>query len=563
MCSSLWRRSRSGSLGMAVFWLAIFLLVQFIQAVEAAPVKNLIVLIMDGCGDEQLTLARWYKGAPLALDEIRTGAVKTHSSDSVITDSAPAATAYATGLRTGGQIIGLAPPVKPIPGLPAAAPELAHKPMASVLEGARLLGKATGIVVTCRISHATPAAYFAHVSSRKQEEAITEQGVYQGIDVVFGGGRRYLLPAAAGGSRQDQEDLLAVLRSRQYQIIDRRAELTAVTTPRVYGLFAANHLAPEIDRPEAAPEEPSLAEMTQKAISLLAGQKNGFFLLVEGSQIDWACHANDPAHLLSDLLMFDQAVQIALDFAKKDGQTLVLALPDHNTGGLTIGNLRTNNTYLNLTPEMLLAPLKKMRRSAEAVWRSLGPEKRPEEIQAAVRRDWGIDLSLPHAQQIAELAKKYGKDAYYALGEVVTPHYTVLGWTTHGHTGGDVPLFAYGPFRPVGLLDAQDIGRVSARALGFDLERLTLRLFVDAGQAFPAEAVRLDGSDPHNPVLRVHYQGRQAALPINKNLLILNGKSLPLEGIVVHVAETGRTYLPLEAVQLIKGETKALPPIAN
>ena len=530
---------------------------------SAAPVKNLIVLIMDGCGDEQLTLARWFKGAPLALDGMRTGAVQTSISDAVIADSAPAATAYATGIRTGSTMIGLAPPVKNIPGLPPSAPELALKPQASVLEGARLLGKGTGIVATCRIGHATPAAYFAHVRSRSQEEDITEQGVYQNIDVVLGGGRRSLLPANSGGSRRDQEDLTAVLQARNYQLIDKRLEMSGVSGPKVYGLFAMSHLAPEIDRPDLAPEQPSLAEMTQKAIELLSGNKNGFFLLVEGSQIDWACHANDPAHLLSDLLMFDQAVQIALDFAKKDGQTLVLALPDHNTGGLTIGNRRTNDSYHKLTPELLLAPLKKMRRSASVLWQSLGEDRSPENIRGAVKKWWGLEISSEDAQQIAALAKKYGKEGHYALGEVICPNYTHLGWTTHGHTGDDVPLFAYGPSRPVGLLDAQDIGRLSARALGFDLEKLTLRLFVDAAQAFAAEAVSIDRNDPTNPVLRIQHQARQAALPINKNLLILNKQELPLEGIVVHVTETGKTYLPLEAVHLIKGESKPLPAITK
>ncbi|MGQ9920348.1 MAG: alkaline phosphatase [Desulfobacca sp.] len=542
-------------LGMAVFFLG--------TSACAAPVKNLIVLIMDGCGDEQLTLARWYKGAPLALDGMRTGAVQTYTSDAVIADSAPAATAYATGLRTAGTMIGLTPPVEAIPGLPPSAPELALKPQASVLEGARLLGKATGIVVTCRIGHATPAAYFAHVRARSQEDDIIEQGVYQNIDVVLGGGRRSLLPAKTGGARQDQEDLSAVLRSRHYQLIEHREELTKVRQPKVYGLFAMSHLAPEIDRPDLAPEQPSLAEMTQKAIELMSGNKNGFFLLVEGSQIDWACHANDPAHLLSDLLMFDQAVQIALDFAKKDGQTLVLALPDHNTGGLTIGNRRTNDSYHKLTPELLLAPLKKMRRSAAALWQSLAEERSPEALQQAVRRDWGLNLSRDQAMQILELAKQYGKEGHYALGEVICAHHTHLGWTTHGHTGGDVPLFAYGPSRPVGLLTAQDIGRLSARALGFDLETLTRRLFVDASQAFPSEALHLDRSDPANPILRIQQQGREAALPINKNLLILNKQELPLEGIVVHVADTGKTYMPLEAVHLIKGENRPLPAISK
>ncbi len=543
------------------FFLALVVVFALQVGIEAAPVRNLIVLIMDGCGDEQLTLARWFKGSPLALDEIRTGAVATFISDAVIADSAPAGTAYATGLRTGGTMIGIAPPVKAIAGLPPAAPELALKPMATILEGAKLLKKATGIVVTCRISHATPAAYFAHVTQRDMEEDITEQGVYQGIDVVFGGGRRYLLPAAAGGSRQDQEDLLAVLREQQYQLIDDRQQLPAITAPRVFCLFAASHLAAEIDRPALAPREPSLAEMTQKAIELLSQNKNGFFLMVEGSQIDWACHANDPAHLLGDLLMFDQAVRVALDFAKKDGQTLVLALPDHNTGGLSIGNRRSNDTYHQLTPEQLVGPLKKMHCSAPVLWKHLAGDTTPEAIQSAVKKYWGLDISREDAQRIAELAPSFGKEAHYALGEVICPNYTYLGWTTHGHTGGDVPLFAYGPFRPVGLLAAQDVGRVCARALGFDLESLTLRLFVEASQAFPGNGIQLDRTDDRNPVLKIQHQGRTAALPINKNLLFWNGQRLPLEGVVVHVAETGKTYLPLEAVHRIKGESKPLPPI--
>ena len=423
-------------------------------APASAPVKNLIVLIMDGCSDEQLTLARWYKGGPLALDAIRTGAVKSFIADSVIADSAPAASAYATGVRTSGKIISLGPKSKTIPGVPIPSPDLVLKPCATVLEGARLLGKATGIVVTCRLSHATPAAYLAHVPNREMEQDITEQAVYQNLDVVFGGGRKLLLPGTAGGARQDQEDLTAVLRARQYLLVDNVAGLKKLEKPKVYGLFAASHLEPEIDRLDSAPDQPSLVEMTKKAIDLLAANQAGFFLMVEGSQIDWACHANDPAHLLSDLLMYDRAVQVALDFAKKDGQTLVLALPDHNTGGMSIGNRRSDNYYARLQPEALIAPLKKMQLSAAALWRRLGEDKTPTKIQEAVKKYWGVDLSPEDAQQILEIAKPHGKEGHYALGEVICPKYTDIGWTTHGHTGGDIPLFAYGPDRPIGLLDA-------------------------------------------------------------------------------------------------------------
>ena len=279
---------------------------------------------------------RWPAGSrvePLALDEILVGGVKTYIADSVIADSAPASTAFATGFRTSDKFIGIGP--KPGTLRPDLEPseDLQYRPLATVLEGARLRGKATGIVATSRVTHATPAAYMTHVPSRKLEEDIMEQAVYQNVDVVLGGGKDYLLPKGEKGRRSDGENLVAVLRTHGYSIVEDRSELVAVKSGKVFGTFAMGPLAAEIDRPQTRPQEPTLVEMTSKAIELLSSDPDGFFLMVEGSQIDWACHANDPAHLLSDLVMFDQAVQVALEFAKGDGNTLVLAFSDHNTGG--------------------------------------------------------------------------------------------------------------------------------------------------------------------------------------------------------------------------------------
>jgi alkaline phosphatase len=182
---------------------------------------------------------------------------------------------------------------------------------------------------------------------------------------------------------------------------------------------------------------------------------------------------------------------------------------------------------------------------------------------ATVNQYWGIDLSPEDAQQILEIAKSSGKEGHYALGEVICPKYTDIGWTTHGHTGGDLPLFAYGPHRPIGLLDAPDIGRVSAQALGLDLDQLNARLFVEARQAFPREAVQLDRADPNNPTIQITHQGRQAILPVNKNILNLSGQQILLEGIVVHIPDTDKIYLPLQAIQLIRGNGKPLPAISK
>ncbi len=531
--------------------------------VAEKPVQNLIVLIPDGCGAEQYTLARWFQGKPLALDQICVGAVKTYIADSVVADSAPASTAFATGYRTSGKFIGVLPKSPTLAVVPAPDPSLSYKPVATVLEGAKLMGKATGIAVTCRITHATPAAYYAHAPSRTRENDIMEQGVHQNLDVVLGGGRRHLLPREAGGQRTDRENLMAVLQKRGYAVAANAQELQQVKSGKVYGVFADNHLEAEIDRPEFAPQQPTLEDMTRKAIELLSQDPDGFFLLVEGSQVDWACHANDPAHLLSDLLMFDRAVQAALDFAHKDGHTLVMAFSDHNCGGMSIGNMATSGSYSQMKLEALVEPLQKMKLSTKGLWRKLEGDASPEKVQGVVKKYWGLELADEEAGQIITLAQKYPQNPYNAIGEIICPRHTCIGWTTHGHTGGDVPLFAFGPHRPVGLVDGPDIGTISAQALGLDLERLNARLFQEAGGALPGGQVSIDTGDPENPVVKIFFQGKQAEFPVNKNILRLDGESISLEGVVVYAPHTGKAYIPLQAVNLITGSPGRLPAITG
>ncbi|MEJ2223833.1 MAG: alkaline phosphatase [Syntrophobacterales bacterium] len=532
---------------------------------KASPqtVKNVIVLIPDGCSAEQYTLARWFKGEPLALDQIRVGAIKTYIADSVVADSAPAASAFATGYRTSDKFISVGPKNPTLPGVPPPDPSLSYKPLATVLEGAKLLGKATGLVVTSRVTHATPAAYYAHVPARRMENDIMEQGVYQNLDVVLGGGKRHLLSKEYGGKRTDDENLMDVLQERGYTFVATAEELQKAKSGKVYGIFAYSNMEGEIDRPEFAPQQPTLEDMTKKALDLLSRDPEGFFLLVEGSQVDWACHANDPAHLLSDLLMFDRAVQAALDFAQKDGNTLVMAFSDHNCGGMSIGNYATSGSYSQMKPEALLAPLKKMKLSTLGLSRKVGADKTPGKVKAVVQEFWGLEITEEEAKQILDLARQHGKDPNYGFGEVICPKYTYIGWTTYGHTGGDVPLFAFGPGRPVGLLDGPDMGKICARALGLNLERLNNRLFQEAAGALPSGQVTIDKTDPENPVVKIVLQKKQAELPVNKNLLKLDGKTTQLEGVVVYAPNTGKAYIPLQAVNLIKGSPAALPSITE
>lgn len=187
------------------------------QEVEAAEVKkptNVIMLVMDGSSNNAVTLSRWYKGEGLAMDEILSGAMRTYSAESAITDSAPAATALATGHKSNDKYVGVLPSVINSPGLAQIAQQDAFRPVANVLEGAKQKGKATGLISTSEIQHATPAGFSAHVNNRSQYGDIAEQQVYQNIDVVLGGGLESLSPGTTKNARQDGEDLIQVLKEK-------------------------------------------------------------------------------------------------------------------------------------------------------------------------------------------------------------------------------------------------------------------------------------------------------------------------------------------------------------
>ena len=529
----------------------------FSNAAAAEKAKNVIILIADGCSSEQYTFARWFKGSALSLDAIQVGGVRTYIADSVVADSAPAASAMATGVRTSDKLISVGPHDKTLSCVPPPDIDIQYKPMATVLEGARLLKKATGVVSTSRVSHATPGAFISHSSSRNLENDIMEQAVYQNLNVVFGGGKGLLLPKDADGKRPDGENLLKVIQDQGYQFVETKEDMAQVKYGKVFGLFSDSHLDAEIDRTRNHPSQPTLREMTEKAIEILSQDKHGFFLMVEGSQIDWACHANDPAYLLGDMLAYDQAVEAALDFAGRDGKTLVIALSDHNTGGFSIGNVASNGNYSQMKREALLNPFRGMKSTAGEMWNKIKDNRTPEHVIHVIHSDWGLAITAEDASAVLNLAEKYKDAPYSAIGELLCAKYTLVGWTTHGHCGGDVPLFAFGPGKPAGLLEAPDIARVCARSMGLNLNRLNQRLFVDAAREF--DAVDIDRAHPENPVAQIVFQGKTARLPVNKNLMEMNNKLYRLEGVVVYAPETQKVYIPLQAVQLIKGVKRTLP----
>lgn len=298
--------------------LALIAVMVLSSASWAAAPRNVILMIGDGMGFPQVTLARLSlaEGATLAMDSMKYGgSAKTHSANATVTDSAAGGTALATGYKTNNGMIATTPDGKAVQ---------------TILEAAQTRKKSTGLLTTVTITHATPASFGAHVDARADEAGIAPQYLERRIDVLMGGGRYYFMPKSQEGSkRADERDLLAEAKQLGYAVTNTPEEMRAVKSGKLLGLFQLSSLS-------AVAPDPPLAEMTAKAIELLSQNKNGFFLMVEGGQIDWRAHDNDAAGTIKHMMDFDAAVAKALEFARRKGDTLVIVTADHETGGLTI-----------------------------------------------------------------------------------------------------------------------------------------------------------------------------------------------------------------------------------
>lgn len=248
-----------------------------------------------------------------------------------------------------------------------------------------------------------------------------------------------------------------------------RAALRQPLRPPVLGLFAPDHLPYEIDRDTT--QIPSLAEMTQLAIELLRQHPKGFFLMVEGSRIDHAGHANDAAAHVRDVLAYDEAVAVALDFAQKDGQTLVVSVADHETGGLSLGRNVDGQGIYAWHPEVLA----RVRASYERLLPALRGAAANQE--AVLRELAGIDSLTALERALLDQAAGDPAALQAALTELIGRR-AVVGWTSNGHTAVDVNLYAYGPGATllVGSLENDELGRRLAALMGFDLQTLTQQL---------------------------------------------------------------------------------------
>lgn len=422
---------------------------------KVKPVKNVILFISDGTSLSVASAARWlqrYRDPSkenLNIDPWMCGTVITCNSDAPIGDSAPTTSCYMTGHRSRAGYVSTYPPYKGSANIGFVDSTRTYAPMATMLEaGKQLLGKSAGLVFTCQFPHATPADCSAHYYNRNASKLISDQMVHNGLDVVIGGGNKYL--------SAENEDYLRSQGVKVYR--DNINGMRQDKGNKMWALFGQYDMDYDMDRnPE---EQPSLAEMTQTAIGKLSKNRNGFFLMVEGSKVDWAAHANDPAAVPNEFLAFDKAVGAAIDFARKDGNTVVIVTVDHGNSGFSIGRYGIGD-YSHASLERIFGQVAKYKLSGDGLEAKINAQPF-DSLKSIFKKYASIDLSndemlllmnskgyknSPIPEELRSPDKTSPLYSSYLSGvinKILTAH-TCFGWTTGGHTGEDVFLACYHP----------------------------------------------------------------------------------------------------------------------
>lgn len=332
-----------------------------------AEVKNVIIMIADGMGFQQVALLNAYakyapnsiyrpKGRRTALETMAetgvTGFVYHEAADVLVADSAASATQFSSGKWSGSEMLGV---------------DRNGNPTVTILEKAAHLGKSTGLVSDTRVTHATPAAFAAHQPHRSMENEIAVDMLHNDVDVMLGGGLRHWIPQAANdrtsaihreiagqtlgkvkirSKRKDGRNLLQESESRGYRTVFTKNQLEGAQGTKILGLFSDSGMPDGIWQTlhENAPGRtvPNLKEMTEKAIEILSKNEKGFFLMVEAGQIDWAGHANDAGTMLHELIQFDRTLARVLDWVRSRDDTLLIVTSDHETGGFGFSYSKAN-----------------------------------------------------------------------------------------------------------------------------------------------------------------------------------------------------------------------------
>ena len=527
------------------------------QAAEPVkPVKNVIVMIPDGTSIGVVSAARWYKtynkmGDNLHLDPYMCGTVSTFCSNAPIGDSAPTTSCYMTGIPQQSGNVATYPIADPGNDLYPIDPSMAYQPLATVLEAARILqNKSTGLVVTCEFPHATPADCSSHYYNRSNYKYISSQMAHNNLDVMFGGGNDVIT-----------DDIKSYFKTNGTTLI--QDDLTAFRnyggSGKLWALFDKMNLPFDLDRDPR--KTPSLEEMTRKALDLLSENENGFFLMVEGSLVDYVAHSNDPIGCITEFIAFDNAVGAVMEFARKNGETAVVILPDHGTGGFTIGRRNCKNSSSRSSLADLFETVSQFKRTGTGLGEILKTTN-PEQFKAVFKQYTEIELTDDELQNLL-LSKDYkvgdyteasnNKSLQSSIVEVMNSR-TCFGFTSGSHTGEEVFLAAYHPYGnlPIGRNTNVQINEYLCKVLGLNmsLPELTKKIFAKHTDVLAGLEYKITGKD--FPVLTVKKGKNTLSVRSFGSVAYLNGKPVDLGSVTVYVDKNDTFYLPVDILTRVK-----------
>lgn len=485
----------------------VFMLDSF--AKETSKIKNIIVMIGDGMGPQQVGLldsyVRYSKNAKLKTtafqrlsDEGVIGIVRTEPHDALVVDSAASASQFASGKMSGSEMTGA---------------DQHGNSVKTMLELAQEKGKAVGLVSDTRITHATPASYGAHIKHRKYENEIAQEMLSKNIDVMLAGGLRHWIPKSANdkksstykmlreltnnnikikSKRKDELNLLEQAKKQNYFLSFDKKSLKNTKSNKILGLYSYSGMNNGIINSNEKNYQPSLKQMTKKALNVLDKDKDGFFLMVESGQIDWAAHDNDTGTLLHEMIKFSNTIDYVMDWMKGRDDTILIVSADHETGGFGFAYSRNdlpkgkkldgdlfngeefkpNWNFGKLSTLDKIYGQKKSYSDIFSIFKKLKKEEQtPKNLQKIVNENTMFPITIKDATRVLQTEENkyhvkghyyldsktypliHDKEEFFVFGRelprnilaMVTGKYSSTVWSTDNHTSTPVYLFAHGP----------------------------------------------------------------------------------------------------------------------